>query len=167
MSLSRGLACLNLFLLTSHEALFNRSLLQMPSGRGCGPGGSEHQLESQKLQAKNLFITHDCEWRHEGCFILVENNLSEQGENKQPKLSGKAFSCTVRWLYTSCWKFGWTGWIKTLKHQIWRECSTGCWGDSSLVLPHVFPSVGFCDYMWLPHSLQHIRTCRRTVYLLS
>lgn len=107
------------------------------------------------------FITLDCEWRHEGCFSIVENNLSEQGKNKQPKLSWKALSS---WLYTPCWKFGWTGRIKTLKHQIWRECSTGCWGDSFLVLPHVFPSVGFCDYMWLPHSLQHIRTCRRTVY---
>lgn len=75
------------------------------------------------------------------------------GRNKQPRVFGKAFWCKVQWGYTLSWKFGQTGRIKTLKHQIWRECGTGCWGDSSVVLPHVFPSAGFCDYMWLPHSL--------------
>lgn len=69
------------------------------------------------------------------------------------RVFGRAFSWKVHWVYTLYWKFGQTGRIKALKHQIWRECGTGCWGDSSVVLPHVFPSVGFCDYMWLPHSL--------------
>lgn len=51
-------------LLTSHRGLFSIGLLQMLSGFGCGTGGSEHQLESQKLQAKNVFfwfIIHTCE----------------------------------------------------------------------------------------------------------
>lgn len=44
-------------LLKSREGLFSISLLQMPSGFGCGTGGSQHQLESQaKLQAKECFV---------------------------------------------------------------------------------------------------------------
>lgn len=144
-------------LLTSHKGWFSISLLQILSGFGCGPGGSKHQLESQKLQAKTFFFWFNIHshlwvttWR---MFQYCWQEPVRAAWNKQSRVFGKAFSRKVHWACTLYWKFGQTGRIKTLKHQTWRECGTDCCGDSFVFLPHVFPSVGFCDYMWLPHSL--------------